>query len=76
MLAGILNRPPTSMLLLRPRPNTSEVKFPRPAAAKEDNPKVTPRDASIDSPARIMMKLSMKPKPTIGTKLRAASRNN
>ena len=50
----------------RDTPATSLHRFPRPAAAKVLRPSMTPKDESISSPARIMIKLSQKPKPMAG----------
>jgi len=48
-------------------PATSLIRLPSPAAKSVEKPNATPSVASMRSPARIMMALSAKPKPTIGT---------
>mmetsp|Transcript_30048 Transcript_30048/g.65688 ORF Transcript_30048/g.65688 Transcript_30048/m.65688 type:complete len:204 (+) Transcript_30048:620-1231(+) len=48
-------------------PITSENKLPSAAAAMVESPKATPNCISMASPARIIIKLSMKPNPMKGT---------
>mmetsp|Transcript_11304 Transcript_11304/g.26834 ORF Transcript_11304/g.26834 Transcript_11304/m.26834 type:complete len:246 (-) Transcript_11304:325-1062(-) len=64
---------PDSMASPRPRPHTSEIRFPNPAAAIVVSPSANPSEASIASPARIMMRLSANPNPINGTAENAAS---
>ena len=56
-----------SIVLLRPRPTTSEARFPKPAAAMVERCSDAPMAESILSPAIIMMKLSANPNPIMGT---------
>mmetsp|Transcript_6988 Transcript_6988/g.20972 ORF Transcript_6988/g.20972 Transcript_6988/m.20972 type:complete len:240 (-) Transcript_6988:340-1059(-) len=58
-----------SIVSARPRPKTSEIRFPRPAAASVVIPSATPSDDSISLPAVSMMALSTNPKPTKGMPL-------
>mmetsp|Transcript_4611 Transcript_4611/g.10119 ORF Transcript_4611/g.10119 Transcript_4611/m.10119 type:complete len:215 (+) Transcript_4611:534-1178(+) len=58
------------------RPITSEIMLPMPAAHMVVRPKWKHMVASIKSPARIMMKLSMKPKPIIGKPANTARRHS
>eukprot|EP00441_Pelagodinium_beii_P007746 CAMPEP_0197690084 /NCGR_PEP_ID=MMETSP1338-20131121/107842_1 /TAXON_ID=43686 ORGANISM="Pelagodinium beii, Strain RCC1491" /NCGR_SAMPLE_ID=MMETSP1338 /ASSEMBLY_ACC=CAM_ASM_000754 /LENGTH=120 /DNA_ID=CAMNT_0043272491 /DNA_START=295 /DNA_END=657 /DNA_ORIENTATION=- len=55
------------------RPTQSESVLPNPAAHMVETPSLTPIDASIASPAKIMMTLSMKPNPTNGMEDTTAS---
>ena len=54
-------------------PATSLIRLPSPAAASVEKPRRTPSVASMRSPATIMMALSAKPKPTMGTPTPTAS---
>mmetsp|Transcript_4028 Transcript_4028/g.11697 ORF Transcript_4028/g.11697 Transcript_4028/m.11697 type:complete len:290 (-) Transcript_4028:263-1132(-) len=62
-----------SIVSARPRPRTSEIRFPSPAAARVVIPRATPRVFSISLPAVSMMALSTKPKPTKGIPLARAT---
>ena len=57
-------------------PATSEKHCPKPAAAMVLSPKATPIVRSMYSPAVIITRLSMNPKPTIGTAARIACRRS
>ena len=59
-----------------PMPTTSDSRFPNPAAAKVDMPRVTPIDLSMASPAKIMITLSANPNPTKGTPFANAKRQS
>mmetsp|Transcript_18587 Transcript_18587/g.22266 ORF Transcript_18587/g.22266 Transcript_18587/m.22266 type:complete len:216 (-) Transcript_18587:69-716(-) len=57
---------PSSMVPAIPIPTTSDNMFPRPAHASADTAMKVPMDLSMESPPRIMITLSIKPKPIIG----------